>query len=277
MIYLLEIDSTNKYAKQLIQDGLSAHGQVIWTNHQTQGQGQRSKTWQDEKGKSVLMSLIFHEQLNHLQAFQVNSLVASCVLNVLKTALPVLNFYIKWPNDIFVNDKKTCGILIENGWAGTAWKYAIVGIGINVLQEKFSADTPLATSLKIESGISLSIPDLIENIKTEILSQLEQAPKNANLWFENYNTFLPPNRLAAESGRPYAAIRKIQSATGSVRAVAQAIVAANRESQNTESGGGVEPVGNRRRHAQTLRRTGAEWRHFQSGSAGRQILLAGIV
>ncbi len=190
MIYLLEIDSTNKYAKQLIQDGLSAHGQVIWTNHQTQGQGQRSKTWQDEKGKSVLMSLIFHEQLNHLQAFQVNSLVASCVLNVLKTALPVLNFYIKWPNDIFVNDKKTCGILIENGWAGTAWKYAIVGIGINVLQEKFSADTPLATSLKIESGISLSIPDLIENIKTEILSQLEQAPKNANLWFENYNTFL---------------------------------------------------------------------------------------
>lgn len=190
MIYLPEIGSTNMYAKRLIHDGLSAHGQVIWTHHQTQGQGQRSKLWQDEKGKSVLMSLILHKKINHLQAFQVNSLVTICVLNVLKTALPTLNFYIKWPNDIFVNDKKTCGILIENGWAGTVWKYAIVGIGINVLQENFSAETPLATSLKIESGISLSIPNLIENIKNEILNQLEQAQQNAGQWFELYNTFL---------------------------------------------------------------------------------------
>lgn len=190
MIYLPEIDSTNKYAKQLIHDGLSAHGQVIWTHHQTQGKGQRSKQWQDEKGKSVLMSIILNKKLNQLQSFQINSLVASSVLTVLKTVLPNLNFFIKWPNDIFINDKKTCGILIENGWAGSVWKYAIVGIGINVLQENFSADTPLATSLKIESGISLSIPSLIEVIKTEILNSLEEGNINENQWFETYNSFL---------------------------------------------------------------------------------------
>lgn len=172
MIFLPVTESTNKYAMELIADGMAEHGTVVWTKHQFSGRGQRGKVWDDEVGKSVLMSLIIGEHLHAMDIFKLGALVAVSVRRVLHRLLPKHQVEIKWPNDIYLDQKKVCGILIENTFRGHQWHYAVVGIGINVLQENF-ATTYTACSMLSVSGLHFSLEEIIEAIRQEILQEYE--------------------------------------------------------------------------------------------------------
>jgi BirA family transcriptional regulator, biotin operon repressor / biotin---[acetyl-CoA-carboxylase] ligase len=152
IIELNTIDSTNNYAMQLIDANKAYHGLTVSAQTQTGGKGQRGKVWVDRPGECLLMSIILVPKCDIKDQFTFNAAISVAIANVLQKLDENWHIYIKWPNDMIVNDKKAGGILIENVIRGSKWTHCIVGIGINIRQEKFHVELPFATSLRMASG-----------------------------------------------------------------------------------------------------------------------------
>jgi len=175
---------------QLIDDGLAQHGQVIWADYQTKGKGQRGKTWENNSG-SLLMSLIIKPETSADRQFVLSMQTAVTVAKYLQALSAEWHVSIKWPNDIYLNDKKACGILIENVFRGMHWAYAVIGIGLNVNQKNFTENLPTATSMSIISGQEYDLKEMIVDIRTGLLN-LIRATKTASAQklLDDYNNLL---------------------------------------------------------------------------------------
>jgi BirA family transcriptional regulator, biotin operon repressor / biotin---[acetyl-CoA-carboxylase] ligase len=152
LIELESVDSTNNYAMGLVHAGLAREGMVCLAHHQWAGKGQRGKTWQSLARQNLMMSWITapgSRLLAHPFLFS-----AAVSLGILQTVrlLESQNWNIKWPNDIFWNDRKAAGILIESVIKGPDWPFAVVGIGMNLNQISFAPDLPNAVSLQQITG-----------------------------------------------------------------------------------------------------------------------------
>lgn len=188
--YFDTINSTNNYAMQRIDDGLAQHGEVIWAARQTQGKGQRGNTWQDEGG-NIAMSLIIRPETGADQQFRLSMSVALTLSKYLEALSDAWQVAIKWPNDIYINDKKTCGVLIENVFRGMNWAYAVIGIGINVNQPAFPEHLPHATSLSLAAGRQFDLYEIVTDVRTGMLNALRPgtAPETGEL-LQQYNNHL---------------------------------------------------------------------------------------
>lgn len=143
-----EITSTNDLMKQMVANSTPlADGTVIMAEHQTAGKGQQQNSWFAEADKNLTFSIILYP--NFLIPNQAFDLLAAISLGVTKSLQRFLEdkIQIKWPNDIYYGDKKLGGILIENTIANQSIKNAVVGIGININQEKFPPQLPNAISV----------------------------------------------------------------------------------------------------------------------------------
>jgi len=137
-ITLKSISSTNDYLKvELSKSAPFNEGTVIMAEEQYGGRGQSGNAWLSEPGKNLTFSILLKPSfLSPAQQFAVNVVICVAIYEAL---YPLLGdeLTIKWPNDIYVGDRKLGGVLIENILQGNAWKESIVGIGINVNQEVF--------------------------------------------------------------------------------------------------------------------------------------------
>jgi BirA family transcriptional regulator, biotin operon repressor / biotin---[acetyl-CoA-carboxylase] ligase len=151
-IELPEVESTNNYAMGLAHAAMAQHGTAVFTCRQTKGKGQRTKSWESEPGQNLALSVIIEPKRLALdESFLLSMAIAVAAKNLL-LELSNADVKIKWPNDLYINDRKAGGILIENKVSGTSWKYAICGIGINVNQTEFGDLQQKAISLKQVSG-----------------------------------------------------------------------------------------------------------------------------
>jgi BirA family biotin operon repressor/biotin-[acetyl-CoA-carboxylase] ligase len=167
------IDSTNNYAMQLIDADKAQPGLTITAQSQTGGKGQRGRSW-----TGLLMSVITNPTQAIRAQFAFNALVAVTIANVLQKSGISRELYIKWPNDIIINDKKAGGILIENVLRGSRWTHSVIGLGLNVKQEAFPEELPYATSLKIATGKDIDMTKLRDDLSREIFhcSTAQVAP-----------------------------------------------------------------------------------------------------
>ncbi len=218
--YFDTITSTNNYAMQCIDDGLAQHGEVVWAARQTQGKGQRGNTWQDEAG-NIAMSLIIRPEMNADQQFSLSMTVALTLSKYFQALSDAWQVAIKWPNDIYVNDKKTCGVLIENVFRGMNWAYAVIGIGINVNQRSFPEHLPHATSLGQASGRQFDLYEIVTDIRTGILNALRtehEAGSGSDLLQQYNNRLFGRNREMhfeeKQSQRPFTAFVQEVNAAG---------------------------------------------------------------
>ena len=139
-----EIGSTNKYAACLPTD--TEEGKVIVARFQTHGRGQGSNFWESEAGKNLTLSIILKpEFLPITDQFYISKIISLAIADLLATY--VKNISIKWPNDIYVGEKKIAGILIENSISGSNLMQSIIGMGININQGKFTSEAPNPVSL----------------------------------------------------------------------------------------------------------------------------------
>ncbi|MBC7554127.1 MAG: biotin--[acetyl-CoA-carboxylase] ligase [Taibaiella sp.] len=182
-------DSTNNYAMQLIDGNKAQHGMTIVARSQTNGKGQRGRTWVDVPGESLLMSVIVVPHQSISEQFMFNAAIALSIANVLQKLNEEWKVNIKWPNDIIVNDKKAGGILIENILRGAAWSSSVIGLGLNVNQSLFPDELPYAVSLKIASGKNYLITELVDLIRTGILKGVDERKSSEEILFE-YNKLL---------------------------------------------------------------------------------------
>ncbi|MBQ5318999.1 MAG: biotin--[acetyl-CoA-carboxylase] ligase [Oscillospiraceae bacterium] len=169
------IDSTNNFAKSLAQLG-AVHGTTVVSEVQTQGKGRMGRSFYSPIGMGIYMSVILRPKLSVEHSLLITSCAAVAVAEAVEKVTG-LDCKIKWVNDIYVGDKKLCGILTEaavNVEQG-GLEYAIVGIGLNVQNTSFPKNiSDIATSLHMETGnkISRSL------VAAEILNSLESHLEN---------------------------------------------------------------------------------------------------
>ena len=179
-IELDSVDSTNNYAMARIHAGMASDGLVCLAHHQWAGKGQRGRSWVDEPGQSLTMSLVVNPlPLNIGQQFLLSAAVGLGVLDFLRSYSPN-HWSLKWPNDIYWNDRKAAGILIDTVIQGNNWSFAVVGIGLNLNQDHFPTTLSRAVSLKqIISGHyepSQVARDLVPLLQHRI-KQLKEDPE----------------------------------------------------------------------------------------------------
>ncbi len=147
----MSTDSTNTRLKELLKLENVLEGTVISAGFQTDGRGQRGATWESKADENILLSILLHPKfLSIQQQFLLSQAIAIAVQKFINYYLKDQVVKIKWPNDIFVGNKKIAGMLIENILEANFIKYSIVGIGINIKQLEV---LPTATSLKLESNM----------------------------------------------------------------------------------------------------------------------------
>lgn len=161
LIKLNEVDSTNDYLKERLSKSTPVkEGTVIMAVDQKRGRGQRGNSWVSEAGKNLTFSILLKPSfLTPDEQFYLNITISWSIVQALQ---PILGdrLSIKWPNDIYVDEKKLGGILIENLISGSKWKESIVGIGINVNQNHFEG-LPNACSIKQLLQEEYSLTDLL--------------------------------------------------------------------------------------------------------------------
>lgn len=159
-IFLNEVESTNNYAMRLVSDKAD-EGTVVLAQFQSKGRGQSGNYWESEAGKNLLMSLILHPSfLEASSQFLISKIVSLSLVEVLEEY--VSDVSVKWPNDIYIGNKKIAGILIETIIKGSVLESAIVGVGLNLNQEKFSSYPSNPVSLKQLIGTDICIKDFLE-------------------------------------------------------------------------------------------------------------------
>jgi BirA family biotin operon repressor/biotin-[acetyl-CoA-carboxylase] ligase len=165
VIYYPNLPSTMDEAKRQAQKG-AREGTVIIAGEQTAGRGRIKRAWLSPRG-SLALSIILYPEMGYL-----SSLIMVASLGAVHCLEKVagLKSQIKWPNDVLVNGKKVCGILIESEVKGNRADYAILGIGINVnlKPSDFPEISPTATSLSHELGRDVSRLDMVRCLLTEI-------------------------------------------------------------------------------------------------------------
>lgn len=168
VIYFEELPSTNTYLKKIASQELK-QGMVCLADHQTKGRGQYERTWESEKGKNLTFSIAFFPA----KAERFHVLTLACALALVEQLNELLNAScaaIKWPNDIILNNKKTAGILAEAVFTGNKFDRLIIGIGININQQKFSPEiNDIATSVSNSKGAKINR----EHFLAEFLRRIE--------------------------------------------------------------------------------------------------------
>ena len=171
-IKLNAIQSTNTFLKDLVSNQDVKNYTVVSAEKQFNGRGQVGSKWESEEGKNLIFSVfVVLDKWCVKDATYLNFAVSLAVYNSLKDVhVPKLS--VKWPNDILSDSNKICGILIENSIQGVFIKSAIIGIGLNVNQEKFSENLDSVSSIKNSTGVIQNreglLDSIVENLKKEM-------------------------------------------------------------------------------------------------------------
>lgn len=182
------IDSTNKEAARLLAAGENLHGTAILGFVQTDGRGQYGRNWYSEPGLHLAMSIIL--QPKDMNTFELPLLSMKISLAVLRTIKKIEDYIqpkIKWPNDIYVDDKKLAGILVENSLSSTKVQHSIIGIGMNVNEVYFPEYIPNAISLHMLSGKNYLLEQIATNVQNEIMNIIDETKED---WKPEYDRFV---------------------------------------------------------------------------------------
>ena len=186
-IYVTECLSTNDFLIHLAKKNNLPEWSNVSTGYQFRGRGQRNNEWLSEKNKNLLFSFLFLPEMDIKNQFNIHILVSLGVCYGLKKiGLP--NISIKWPNDIYVNDKKISGILIENSISNDKIRKSIIGIGLNVNQKSFK--NLEATSIINVMGKKFNLKLIFNIILESIFFKLNSFSASNKLPMEKYKKLL---------------------------------------------------------------------------------------
>lgn len=156
VIYLPTCHSTNDIAAEIVHAGLFEEGTVVITDNQVKGRGQRGTVWNANAGENLTFSVVLTPGFLPIQEqFLISQITALAIRGYLGSYVP--DTKVKWPNDIYMNNRKAVGVLIENSLQGSRFATSIVGIGVNINQSVFTNSH--VTSLGRETGHVYSLAD----------------------------------------------------------------------------------------------------------------------
>ena len=176
--YFDSLPSTNRKAFELAESG-ATHGVIVQAGSQTKGRGRLGKTWQSHGGQGLYFSIIVRPDLDLIDYPKITMTTGVAVADALEYLTPC-KVSLKWPNDIFISEKKCCGILAESSVTNESNVFCIIGIGVNVLNslENFSEDIRhRATSIYLETGRSFPLAEIRDKIWQSVLRKIQLLEK----------------------------------------------------------------------------------------------------
>ncbi|MEI6274376.1 MAG: biotin--[acetyl-CoA-carboxylase] ligase [Prolixibacteraceae bacterium] len=167
IVHLDIVDSTNNYAaKELLTKSLN-DGTVFIAACQNSGKGQGGSSWESAADRNLTFSIVLYPpNLDVARQFSISKAIALGITDFL--AVYIGNLSIKWPNDIYAGDQKIAGILIETAVTTGKLSRAIVGIGLNVNQERFVSDAPNPISLRNLTGNNYDLSALLGELCSKL-------------------------------------------------------------------------------------------------------------
>ncbi len=160
------VDSTNRYVRNEA-DNLWVSGKeivAVTARHQTAGRGQRGNVWQSHSGCNLLMSILVRpgNSLEVKNQFLISQAVAVSIHTAMKCY--GIETRLKWPNDIYVGNRKLAGILVELDYSGAFVEQAIIGVGLNVNQTEFPPMDKVPVSMKMLLGRDVPVEDVLRDV-----------------------------------------------------------------------------------------------------------------
>lgn len=174
---LQTVHSTNSFLRELNGGDASFDMELATTEFQTAGRGQKGNSWESEKSKNLLFSILLHPvYVQPSKQFCISEAIALAVVKSLKEIvadeLVAKDFSVKWPNDIYWKNKKIAGILIENELFGSTIRDCIVGVGININQQNFISDAPNPVSLYNILGVNTNVEEVLDAIIKQFVANV---------------------------------------------------------------------------------------------------------
>lgn len=189
IIHVKECDSTNNALAEVNKVKRQGEGTVFWSDFQSEGKGQRGNKWESEKGKNLLFSILLYPEVKANEQFIISQIVSLAIAECLLCYTEDIT--IKWPNDIYWKEKKICGILVENRLNEDNIEQSIVGIGININQNKFISNAPNPISLKQITGERHNLFEILNKARVNILNyNLQLQSGNINSIQKQYKDLL---------------------------------------------------------------------------------------
>ena len=174
-----KLPSTNNHLKALNHEKNLEEYSVVITNEQTAGKGQAGNSWESEVCKNLTFSLLLKPEYIEIQdQFIISKAVVLGITEVFKSYAS--GFSVKWPNDIYFNDKKIGGILIENSLSQNTISESVVGIGLNINQETFISDAPNPISLSQICRRQFDLEQILRQVLESIVNHIRQI-QNKNI------------------------------------------------------------------------------------------------
>lgn len=190
LIFLENLPSTNDYGAELLRIENPPEGTIISTNYQSKGRGQAENRWESEEGKNLLISILLSPgKIDPSDQFLISITISLGICDFIMQYISACT--IKWPNDIYVNNDKIAGILIENTIMGGQIEKTVAGIGININQQKFISDAPNPVSLSQLTGEIYDLNDCLRVLCSSIDKRYKQLiSEDFTLLRNDYNSRL---------------------------------------------------------------------------------------
>lgn len=186
-ILVRQTASTNTYTSKMA--AMLPSGTVIHTYCQTEGRGQRGNSWESEPNKNLAFSFLLKQpNVKPSQQFFISEAASLAIVDALNDITD--GIAIKWPNDIYYNDKKLAGILIEHSLNSSAINQTIIGVGLNVNQTTFLSDAPNPVSLKQIIGCDTDLDDLLRKVCQRIESYTDFSSSTDSDFKELHQRYL---------------------------------------------------------------------------------------
>jgi len=164
LLRFAELESTQTYAQELLARTVPEEGTLVAASYQRAGKGLLRNRWESEPGKNLLFSLILYPGFLPLgRAFLFSQTMALGVRDWVGLYLGD-RARIKWPNDIYIDEGKVAGMLIQNSLSGSLIQHSVVGIGINVNQTDFPAGLPNPVSMKAAAGRDFDLEECLSGL-----------------------------------------------------------------------------------------------------------------
>jgi BirA family biotin operon repressor/biotin-[acetyl-CoA-carboxylase] ligase len=201
--HFFKIDSTNRVAMDLGHAG-EPEGTIVIAEEQTAGRGRAGHSWHSERATGLYFTVLLRPRISPVQASLLTMMAGLSAFSAIR-AQNDFEPDLKWPNDILVGGKKLGGILTEMHAEPNQVRFVIVGIGINVNQEKFPADlSAIATSLRVETGRPQSrlelLVKLLREFETDYNQFITNGPENVVRNFESASSFTRGERVRVTNG-----------------------------------------------------------------------------
>lgn len=187
VIRLKEVDSTQNELKQRIVAKEASEGSLVVATSQSRGRGMLENAWESEPGANLLFSFMWVPDFLPVSSqFMLTKTVSLAMADFVASIVPEKKVRIKWPNDIYVDDRKIAGILIENSIMGGTFQYSVIGIGLNVNQCDFSPSLPNPVSLCQLTSLPLRLDDCLEQICTMLKIRYSQLKSDHSTLNNDY-------------------------------------------------------------------------------------------